>query len=674
MRQAARCDREAARRDRLRPASDGRDRLPALRGRGHATALPLARSAPRGEVVCAGAVVVRGDGREVRAAHRRGKRGAGIHRERRRRRLRATSRPTPSASFPTTRARSNAREGAAGMDLFIADAWRLGRGLGSRVLRRFVDEIVFGANGAARMRRGTRPRATTASIRAFEKAGFARWKVIRMEGAEPECVMRRLRGTHMSATRKASGRNARPTPLSIHAIYAPIVRDTFISFEIDPPSMDEIARRIASTLGTHPWLVFERRRATSRATRTRSEHRERPAYQWSVDVSCYVHERARRRGIASRLYPALFRILERQGFTNAFAGIALPNEASVRNARRPWASSRSGPTRTWATSAAPGTTWCGCSARSPRIAPQPSAPLAAPLARRERDRGSARGALGLRRPRVLHDLARLALEGVALARAGFSWRREMSGKWRSSTSRSCVFQQDFVGRHPLGGIDAAHVERRRVAAQRLVAALVRVLVEIGERQLAQRAVDGIAVAQRRAVGLGDRAPGAVAAEERRSRADSRSSRSRGASASGGSPFAQSAAAATIAPSMQCARRWRSTSRTDSTVSPPISWLIGIAFRNAWIFAGVDRRFRVRELARREAQVFRAARCRRARAGALARRATRFAFFALRFLAPSCALLAARNRLVHRRQLARHARAAPHPVGRDYLGHVDGPAV
>ena len=92
------------------------------------------------------------------------------------------------------RASSNARESAAGMDLFIADSWRLDRGLGSQMLRRFVDEIVFGANGAAECVAGP-SEGNTASIRAFEKAGFARWKVIRMEGAEPECVMRRLRGT-----------------------------------------------------------------------------------------------------------------------------------------------------------------------------------------------------------------------------------------------------------------------------------------------------------------------------------------------------------------------------------------------------------------------------------------------------------------------------------------------
>jgi L-amino acid N-acyltransferase YncA len=115
---------------------------------------------------------------------------------------------------------------------------------------------------------------------------------------------------------------------SVHGIYAPIVRDSFISFEIDPPTVDEVAKRIASTLERYPWIVFEDDGGVAGYAYA-SSHRERLAYQWSVDVSCYVHERARRRGIASRLYRALFRILERQGFNNAYAGIALPNEASV---------------------------------------------------------------------------------------------------------------------------------------------------------------------------------------------------------------------------------------------------------------------------------------------------------------------------------------------------------
>ncbi|HXF80030.1 MAG TPA: arsinothricin resistance N-acetyltransferase ArsN1 family B [Usitatibacter sp.] len=114
----------------------------------------------------------------------------------------------------------------------------------------------------------------------------------------------------------------------VHAIYAPIVRDTFISFELEAPPVAEIERRIAATLGKYPWLVFEDGGSVAGYAYA-GEHRERAAYQWSTDVSCYVHERARRRGIGARLYRALFRLLARQGFTNAFAGIALPNDASV---------------------------------------------------------------------------------------------------------------------------------------------------------------------------------------------------------------------------------------------------------------------------------------------------------------------------------------------------------
>lgn len=114
----------------------------------------------------------------------------------------------------------------------------------------------------------------------------------------------------------------------IHAIYAPIVRDTFISFELEAPDAAAIERRILATLARFPWLVFEDADGVAGYAYA-AEHRERAAYQWSVDVSCYVHPRARRRGIGGRLYRALFAVLARQGFTNAFAGIALPNEASV---------------------------------------------------------------------------------------------------------------------------------------------------------------------------------------------------------------------------------------------------------------------------------------------------------------------------------------------------------
>jgi len=44
---------------------------------------------------------------------------------------------------------------------------------------------------------------------------------------------------------------------AIHAIYAPIVRETFISFELEAPDVAGIERRVAATLARFPWLVFE---------------------------------------------------------------------------------------------------------------------------------------------------------------------------------------------------------------------------------------------------------------------------------------------------------------------------------------------------------------------------------------------------------------------------------
>jgi L-amino acid N-acyltransferase YncA len=115
----------------------------------------------------------------------------------------------------------------------------------------------------------------------------------------------------------------------IAAIYEPIVRDTYISFETEPPSAEIMGERIQATQRRYPWLVAEiGNEVTGYAYAT--EHRQRAAYRWSVDVSAYVAESHRGRGIGRRLYTALISMLRAQGFRGAFAGIALPNDASVR--------------------------------------------------------------------------------------------------------------------------------------------------------------------------------------------------------------------------------------------------------------------------------------------------------------------------------------------------------
>ncbi len=115
---------------------------------------------------------------------------------------------------------------------------------------------------------------------------------------------------------------------AVQAIYAPIVTETVISFEDVPPSVDEMAARIAATLQSHPYLVAERDgRVVGYAYA--GSHRSRAAYRRSVDVSAYVADDARRTGIGGTLYRHLLADLQERGYHAAFAGIALPNAASV---------------------------------------------------------------------------------------------------------------------------------------------------------------------------------------------------------------------------------------------------------------------------------------------------------------------------------------------------------
>ena len=116
---------------------------------------------------------------------------------------------------------------------------------------------------------------------------------------------------------------------AIHQVYAPIVSDTHISFELAVPNADEIAARISKTLAQYPWLVCEidgRLAGYAYA----SAFRARLAYQWTTETTVYVHPDFQRRGVSRALYHSLVAILRAQGYCNAIGVIALPNEGSIR--------------------------------------------------------------------------------------------------------------------------------------------------------------------------------------------------------------------------------------------------------------------------------------------------------------------------------------------------------
>jgi phosphinothricin acetyltransferase len=111
------------------------------------------------------------------------------------------------------------------------------------------------------------------------------------------------------------------------AIYAPYVTDTAITFEYEPPTVEEMARRIADYQREHAWLVLEERdRVVGYAYG--APFRARAAYRWSCEVSVYLERGRRRTGGGRALYGALLPRLAERGMHTALAGMTLPNDAS----------------------------------------------------------------------------------------------------------------------------------------------------------------------------------------------------------------------------------------------------------------------------------------------------------------------------------------------------------
>jgi phosphinothricin acetyltransferase len=124
--------------------------------------------------------------------------------------------------------------------------------------------------------------------------------------------------------RPATGDDAR----ACAEIYAPYVTDTPITFELEPPSVEEMRARIEKACERHAWVVIEDRgRVVGYAYG--GVLNPRPAYRWSCEVSVYVELGRRRSGAGRALYEHLFERLASRGLLMAVAGMTLPNEASV---------------------------------------------------------------------------------------------------------------------------------------------------------------------------------------------------------------------------------------------------------------------------------------------------------------------------------------------------------
>jgi phosphinothricin acetyltransferase len=117
---------------------------------------------------------------------------------------------------------------------------------------------------------------------------------------------------------------------AINDIYNQYVAEAHYTFDVEPMSADGRQEWFThhDTAGRHRALV-----AVSSGVvvgySSSSRFRAKPAYETSIETSVYVTPESVGRGAGSRLYQALFKALEGEDVHRAYAGIALPNPASI---------------------------------------------------------------------------------------------------------------------------------------------------------------------------------------------------------------------------------------------------------------------------------------------------------------------------------------------------------
>ena len=111
------------------------------------------------------------------------------------------------------------------------------------------------------------------------------------------------------------------------AIYRPYVENSAVSWELDVPTVDEMAQRITAAANTHAWLVVESGDQTVGFAYAHAFNLH-SAFQWSVQTGLYVADDHHRCGGGRTLYTQLLSRLGERGYRRAFAAITQPNEAS----------------------------------------------------------------------------------------------------------------------------------------------------------------------------------------------------------------------------------------------------------------------------------------------------------------------------------------------------------
>lgn len=116
---------------------------------------------------------------------------------------------------------------------------------------------------------------------------------------------------------------------NILEIYKPYILNTRITFEYDVPSAEDFRKRVEKICEKYPYILCERDGRLSGYCYA-SRFMERAAFGWDAELSVYLREEERGKGIGRVLYCAVIEILGLMNIRNIYGLIAYPNDASER--------------------------------------------------------------------------------------------------------------------------------------------------------------------------------------------------------------------------------------------------------------------------------------------------------------------------------------------------------
>lgn len=114
----------------------------------------------------------------------------------------------------------------------------------------------------------------------------------------------------------------------IAEIYNYYIQNTHHTFETDPLSSDEMLARIVSIRERYPYLVADDGGEVLGYVYG-AQFKLRQAYEHTAEVSIYVKNDAKKKGVGTQLYFELFDKLKESNIHAMIAGIALPNDPSI---------------------------------------------------------------------------------------------------------------------------------------------------------------------------------------------------------------------------------------------------------------------------------------------------------------------------------------------------------